>query len=37
MPLGVIQKLMGHKNYKETLIYSKILDKTLFKEMEKME
>jgi site-specific recombinase XerD len=37
MPLAAIQKLLGHNSVKTTQLYSKIMDMTIFKEMEKME
>lgn len=36
IPLEVVQKLLGHNNVKTTLIYAKLLNATLYKEMEKM-
>lgn len=36
IPIEVVQKLLGHNSIKTTQIYSKIMNKTLFNEMEKM-
>ncbi|MBT5989406.1 MAG: site-specific integrase [Bacteroidetes bacterium] len=37
MPIVVVQKLMGHKDIKHTMIYAKVADGLKFSEMKKME
>ena len=37
MPVVVVQKLMGHKDIKHTMIYAKVADSLKFNEMMKME
>lgn len=37
IPIVVLQKLLGHRRIQTTQIYGKITDKSIFREMEKME
>jgi integrase len=37
IPIAILQKLMGHRKIQTTQIYGKIMDKSLFREMGKME